>query len=66
MNPDLDSWARMLAVVQTFHDNYDFKRTRGEELNCRIALMTEEPGENSSCLNRGSSKHLLTQESADR
>lgn len=62
-NPD--SWQSMLDAVQAFHDKHDFKNTGGEELNYRVALMAEELGEISSCVTKGKSKHLLSEEVAD-
>ena len=60
-----DSWQSMLDAVQAFHDKHDFKNTGGEELNYRVALMAEELGEISSCVTKGKSKHLLSEEVAD-
>lgn len=60
-----DSYARMLAAVQAFHDKHDFKNTGGEELAYRIALMTEELGEISSCVTKGKSTEMLAEETAD-
>ena len=62
-NPD--SWQSMLDAVQAFHDKHDLKNTGGEELNYRVALMAEELGEISSCVTKGKSKHLLSEEVAD-
>lgn len=60
-----DSWESMMRAVQEFHDKHDFKNTGGEELNYRVALMAEELGEISSCVTKGKSKHLLSEEVAD-
>lgn len=60
-----DSYRDMLAKVQAFHDKHDFKNTGGEELTYRIALMTEELGEISSCVTKGKSKEDLAEETAD-
>ena len=60
-----DSWQSMMQAVQQFHDKHDFKNTGGEELNYRVALMAEELGEISSCVTKGKSKHLLSEEVAD-
>ena len=60
-----DSWQSMMQAVQAFHDKHDFKNTGGEELNYRVALMAEELGEISSCVTKGKSKHLLSEEVAD-
>ena len=62
---DNNSYQDMLARVQEFHDKHDFKNTGGEELTYRIALMTEELGEISSCVTKGKSKEDLAEESAD-
>ena len=62
-NPD--SWDAMMAAVQAFHDKHDFKNTGGEELYYRVALMAEELGEISSCITKGKSKDLLSEELAD-
>jgi len=63
MNPD--SYQEMLAAVQAFHDKHDFKRTGGEELAYRVALMTEELGEISSCVTKGKPRQALAEECAD-
>jgi NTP pyrophosphatase (non-canonical NTP hydrolase) len=55
----------MLAAVQSFHDKHDFKNTGGEELAYRVALMTEELGEISSCITKGKNIHKLAEECAD-
>ena len=60
-----DSWEQMMQAVQAFHDKHDFKNTGGEELNYRVALMAEELGEISSCVTKGKSKDLLSEEVAD-
>ncbi len=62
---NIDSYAGMLAAVQAFHDKHDFKSTGGEELSYRIALMTEELGEISSCVTKGKSTQDLAEECAD-
>ena len=62
-NPD--SYDDMLAAVQTFHDKHDFKSTGGEELTYRIALMSEELGEISSCVTKGKDSAKLAEECAD-
>ena len=62
---DPDSWQSMMDAVQAFHDKHDFKNTGGEELNYRVALMAEELGEISSCVTKGKSKYLLSEEVAD-
>lgn len=60
-----DSWQSMMAAVQAFHDKHDFRNTGGEELIYRVALMAEELGEISSCVSKGKSKELLSEEVAD-
>lgn len=65
MQRQSDSWEAMMQAVQEFHDKHDFKNTGGEELNYRVALMAEELGEISSCVTKGKSKHLLSEEVAD-
>ena len=63
LNPD--SWDAMMEAVQAFHDKHDFRNTGGEELTYRVALMAEELGEISSCVTKGKSKELLSEEVAD-
>jgi NTP pyrophosphatase (non-canonical NTP hydrolase) len=60
-----DSYADMLAAVQAFHDKHDFRNTGGEELAYRVALMTEELGEISSCVTKGRDTGELAEECAD-
>ena len=60
-----DSYQVMLDAVQAFHDKHDFKRTGGEELTYRIALMAEELGEISSCITKGKDNSELAEEVAD-
>lgn len=60
-----DSYQAMLDAVQSFHDKHDFKRTGGEELTYRIALMAEELGEISSCVTKGKETAELAEEVAD-
>jgi NTP pyrophosphatase (non-canonical NTP hydrolase) len=62
---NIDSYQDMLAAVQAFHDKHDFKRTGGEELAYRVALMTEELGEISSCVTKGKRQEALAEECAD-
>lgn len=54
-----------MAAVQRFHDKHDFRNTGGEELTYRVALMTEELGEISSCVTKGKSRAALAEELAD-
>ena len=63
INPD--SWEQMIKAVQRFHDKHDFKNRGGEELNYRVALMTEELGEIASCVTKGKSTSALAEEVAD-
>ena len=63
MNPD--SYQEMLAVVQAFQDKHDFKKTGGEELSYRVALMAEELGEISACVTKGKDVEQLAEECAD-
>lgn len=65
MKSEKDSWQAMMEGVQAFHHKHDFKNTGGEELNYRVALMAEELGEISSCVTKGKSKDLLSEEVAD-
>lgn len=60
-----DSYQVMLDAVQAFHDKHDFKRTGGEELTYRVALMAEELGEISSCVTKGKDSVELAEEVAD-
>jgi NTP pyrophosphatase (non-canonical NTP hydrolase) len=60
-----DSYQAMLETVQAFHDKHDFKNTGGEELTYRVALMTEELGEISSCVTKGKKCDELAEECAD-
>jgi NTP pyrophosphatase (non-canonical NTP hydrolase) len=60
-----DSYDGMLREVQAFHDKHDFKNTGGEEMAYRIALMTEELGEISSCVTKGKNLDKLSEECAD-
>ena len=53
MTADSDSWDAMMTAVQAFHDKHDLRNKGGEELTYRIALMTEELGEISSCVTKG-------------
>lgn len=60
-----DSWSQMMQAVSAFHQKHNFKNNGGEELNYRIALMAEELGEISSCVTKGKSKDLLSEEVSD-
>lgn len=55
----------MMAAVQAFHDKHQFRENGGEDMTYRVALMAEELGEISSCVTKGKSKDLLTEEVAD-
>jgi NTP pyrophosphatase (non-canonical NTP hydrolase) len=63
MNPD--SYQKMLAAVQAFHDKHRFRETGGEEMAYRVALMAEELGEISACVTKGKGKEALAEECAD-
>jgi NTP pyrophosphatase (non-canonical NTP hydrolase) len=60
-----DSYQKMLAAVQAFHDKHRFKDTGGEEMTYRIALMVEELGEIAECVTKGKGKEQLAEECAD-
>lgn len=60
-----DSYAAMLAMVKSFHDKHDFSGTGGEDMVYRIALMTEELGEMSSCVTKGKVMDEMAEETAD-
>lgn len=60
-----DSYQKMLAAVQAFHDKHRFRETGGEEMAYRVALMAEELGEISSCVTKGKSSEALSEEIAD-
>lgn len=60
-----DSYQKMLAAVQAFHDKHRFRETGGEEMAYRVALMAEELGEISACVTKGKSKEALAEECAD-
>ena len=62
-NPD--SYDDMLAAVQAFHDKHRFRETGGEDMTYRVALMSEELGEISSCVTKGKSRQQLAEEVAD-
>jgi len=64
-NHSNDSYEKMLAAVQAFHDKHDFKHTGGEDLTYRLALMAEELGEISACVTKGMPKDELAEECAD-
>ena len=60
-----DSYATMMAMVQSFHDKHDFSGTGGEDMVYRIALMAEELGEMSSCVTKGKAMDEMAEETAD-
>jgi NTP pyrophosphatase (non-canonical NTP hydrolase) len=60
-----DSYQAMLRAVQSFHDKHRFRELGGEELNYRVALMTEELGEIAACVTKGKSTEALAEECAD-
>jgi NTP pyrophosphatase (non-canonical NTP hydrolase) len=61
----LDSYEKMLAAVQAFHDKHRFRERGGEELTYRVALMAEELGEIAECVTKGKDTHKLAEECAD-
>lgn len=60
-----DSFDRMIAAVQAFHDKHRFAETGGEELTYRVVLMAEELGEIAECVTKGKSRSALAEEAAD-
>jgi NTP pyrophosphatase (non-canonical NTP hydrolase) len=62
---DHDSYQKMLAAVQSFHDKHRFRETGGEEMTYRVALMAEELGEIAECVTKGKGKEALAEECAD-
>ena len=60
-----DSFAAMLAAVQTFHDRHELRAKGGEELTHRVALMSEELGEIAACVTKGRPRETLAEECAD-
>lgn len=60
-----DSWQTMMQAVQAFHDKHRFRENGGENMHYRIALMAEELGEISSCVTKGKSAAMLSEEVAD-
>lgn len=65
MPTDADSYAAMLAAVQSFHDKHQFRDKGGEELTYRMALMAEELGEIGAAITKGKPKEQLAEEVAD-
>jgi NTP pyrophosphatase (non-canonical NTP hydrolase) len=63
MNPD--SYQKMLAAVQSFHDKHRFRETGGEDMTYRVALMAEELGEIAECVTKGKDRGKLAEEVAD-
>ncbi len=61
----LDSYQSMLDAVQEFHQKHDFRKSGGEDLTYRIALMSEELGEISACVTKGKDVDRLAEECAD-
>ena len=55
----------MLTAVQRFHDQHEFRESRGEDLPYRVALMAGELGEISACITKGKTKEALAEECAD-
>jgi len=62
---DFDSYQKMLAAVQAFHDKHRFRETGGEEMTYRVALMAEELGEIAECVTKGKGTAALAEECAD-
>ena len=62
---DFDSYQKMLAAVQAFHDKHRFRETGGEEMTYRVALMAEELGEIAECVTKGKGNAALAEECAD-
>ena len=62
--PD-NSFAAMMAEVQSFHDRHQFKDRGGEDMVYRLALMTEELGEIAECVTKGKGREALSEECAD-
>jgi NTP pyrophosphatase (non-canonical NTP hydrolase) len=62
---DFDSYQKMLAAVQAFHDKHRFRETGGEDMIYRVALMAEELGEIAECVTKGKPKEQLAEECAD-
>ena len=62
---NMDSYQKMLAAVQLFHDKHRFKDTGGEDMTYRVALMAEELGEIAECVTKGKPKEQLAEECAD-
>ncbi len=60
-----DTYAAMLAMVQSFHDKHDFSGSGGEDMIYRIALMAEELGEMSACVTKGKEMEEMAEETAD-
>lgn len=61
----MDSYEKMLAAVQAFHDKHHFKTMGGEDMTYRLALMVEELGEIAECVTKGKNKEALAEECAD-
>jgi NTP pyrophosphatase (non-canonical NTP hydrolase) len=65
MSKNPDSYNDMLQVVRNFHEKHRFRENGGEEMTYRIALMSEELGEISSCVTKGKPREELSEELAD-
>jgi NTP pyrophosphatase (non-canonical NTP hydrolase) len=63
--PDGESFGRMMAAVQEFHDKHKFSENGGEDMIYRLALMTEELGEIAECVTKGKPESDLAEECAD-
>jgi len=64
-SPDSNSFADMVQAVRAFHSKHRFRERGGEEMTYRIALMSEELGEISSCVTKGRPLEKLSEEVAD-
>lgn len=62
---DENSYDAMLNAVEAFHTKHRFKDTGGGDLSHRVALMTEELGEISTCVTKGKDVARLAEECAD-
>lgn len=63
--PESDSFSDMTRAVRAFHAKHRFRERGGEEMIYRIALMSEELGEISSCVTKGRPRDELSEEVAD-
>ena len=61
----LDSWRETVSAVQACHDRHDLRGAGGGEPTYRIARMTEELGEVSSCIAKDRATVALAEGLAD-